>query len=94
MGDWRDSVRSRQSEKPGAVRVCRKEGGMRGCTALTQLVCDGFILFLDTGRLMGDRYPMTPVDCEVDRRIYISLCRQHQAKSNPDKAPAGVRGIP
>src|SRR5439155_23338736 len=27
MGDWRDSVRSQQSEKTGAVRVCRKTGG-------------------------------------------------------------------
>jgi hypothetical protein len=31
MGDWRDSVRSQQSEKTGAVRVCRKTGGWELC---------------------------------------------------------------
>ena len=31
MGDWRDSVRSQQSEKTDAVRVCRKTGGWKLC---------------------------------------------------------------
>src|SRR6202521_459846 len=34
MGDWRDSVRSQQSEKTGAVRVCRKAGGRDLCLDL------------------------------------------------------------
>jgi hypothetical protein len=53
MGDWRDSVRSQQSEKTGAVRVCRKAGGweldMDAIPGREELV-----LPLDTGPLMGD----------------------------------------
>jgi len=46
MGDWRDSVRSRQSEKTSAVSVCGKEGGARCCFVSSQQVCDGLILSL------------------------------------------------
>src|SRR4029453_2457638 len=43
-GVWCDSVRNQQSEKTGAIRVCRNEGGWRCCTVLTQLVCDDLVL--------------------------------------------------
>jgi hypothetical protein len=46
MGVWCDSLRNQQSEKTGAVRVCRKEGGVHCCKILTQLFCDGLILSL------------------------------------------------
>src|SRR5215831_15963862 len=36
-GVWCDSVRNQQSEKTGAVRVCRNEGGPRCCKVLTVL---------------------------------------------------------
>jgi hypothetical protein len=55
MGDWRDSVCSRQSEKTGAVRVCRKG---RWRTLLLRIIAIGLRRFnfaLDPGRLMGDR---------------------------------------
>ena len=44
--EWCDSVRNKQSEKTGAVGVCRKEGGLRRCTVLTQLLCDGLVVSL------------------------------------------------
>src|SRR6266852_1095205 len=45
-GVWCDSVRNQQSEKTGAVRVCRNEGGWRCCSVWTQLFCDDLILSL------------------------------------------------
>ena len=56
MGVWCDSLRNQQSEKTGAVRVCRNEGGVRCCTMLTQLVLRRFGCVLDSGLLMGVRY--------------------------------------
>ena len=53
MGDWRDSVRSQQSEKTDAVRVCRKAGGWElDMDAI--LGREELVLPLDTGPLMGD----------------------------------------
>src|SRR5208282_3897166 len=56
MGVWCDSVRNRQSEKTGAVRVCKNEGGWRCYTVFNAIRLRGFIIALDIGRLMGVRF--------------------------------------
>src|SRR5208337_4703034 len=59
-GVWCDLVRSQQSEKAGAVSVCRNEGGWRCCTVFNAIRLRGFIVALDIGRLMGVRFCNPP----------------------------------
>jgi hypothetical protein len=74
MGDWRDSVRSRQSEKTGAVGVLQ-EGRWR--TLLLRIIAMGLRRFdfaLDSGRLMGDRYEEQTSDDSLRFIRLTSLC--------------------
>src|SRR4030095_9867678 len=56
-GVWCDSVRNQQSEKTGAVRVCRNDGGMRCCIVSDAISLRRFDFVLDFGRLMGVSFP-------------------------------------
>jgi hypothetical protein len=81
MGDWRDSVRSRLSEKTGAVRVCRKVAYL-----LLRIIAIGLRWFdcvLDSGRLMGDRcwwfaiWTVSSVRPSPGLRLTRSVCWTH-----------------
>src|ERR1700693_5623453 len=53
MGVWCDSVRNQQSEKTGAVSVCRKEGWRALLHNVDAIVLRRFGCVLDSGRPMG-----------------------------------------
>jgi hypothetical protein len=53
MGVWCDSVRNQQSEKTGAVSVCRKEGWRALLHNVDAIVLRRFDFVLDSGRPMG-----------------------------------------
>src|ERR1700674_3047912 len=53
MGVWCDSLRNQQSEKTGAVSVCRKEGWRALLHNVDAIVLPRFDFVLDSGRPMG-----------------------------------------
>src|SRR5208282_2789325 len=88
-GVWCDLVRNQQSEKAGAVSVCRNEGGWRCCTVFNAICLRGFIVALDIGRLMGVRF--YPRGTPASGRNLSSIGGQNESLVNAQSQTAAPK---